>query len=172
MFKKCSLFLILLILAVANVSADDSRLERPWDFSLELNQMLHIQLDVEYFFNDSIGMKAGFGVSPLGWTCFTYNVLVVYHLNLPEEHFQLDFEAGLPIAYFDFIEGRYVDWDPMIDDPYYGFLPGACLLISYRFNEEHALGLRAGVAAMFEHNLDSGWKEPGVMPVFAIVYNF
>ena len=102
----------------------------------------------------------------------TYNALVVYHLNLPAEHFQLDFEAGLPLAYFDFIEGRFVDWDPNIDDPYYGFLPGAGVLVSYRFNKEQALGLRAAAAVMFEHQLLTGWREPMFIPLFAVVYNF
>ncbi|HAK45480.1 MAG TPA: hypothetical protein DCO79_06125 [Spirochaeta sp.] len=172
MFKKMFFILIFFLLLIGSLCAENSRPERPWDFSLELNQMLHLQFEVEYFINNSLGLKGGIGLGLLGITCITYNALIVYHLDLPTEHFQLDIEAGLPISYFDFIEGRYVDWDPIIDDPYFGLLPGATLLASYRFNEEQALGLRAGAAAMFEHQRDTGWKEPGVMPIVAIVYNF
>lgn len=175
MFKKVFFILIasvfLIGLSANAVFAQESKPERPWDFSIELNQMLHFQLDVEYFFNDSFGLKGGLGLSPIGITCITYNTVFVYHLNLPSEHFQLDIEAGLPIAYFDVFEGAYVDWDPIIDDPYFGFLPGASLLISYRFNEEQALGIRAGAAAMIENQRDTGWKGPYPMPIIAIIYN-
>lgn len=172
MKRRVVILLVFMTVFIGLVSADEKQTERPWDFSIELNQMLHFQFDVEYFFNNSFGLKAGMGLSPFGITCFTYNVLAVYHLNLPTEHFQLDIEAGLPIAYFDFIEGEYVDWDPIIDDPYFGFLPGADLLISYRFNDEHALGLRAGAAVMFEHQRNTGWKDLSLMPIIAVVYNF
>jgi len=171
MFRKVSFFLIFFILVTTVIFAEDSNPERPWDFSLELNMMLRVQFDAEYFLNDSLGLKGGFGISPIGGTCFTYNALLVYHLNLPTPHFQLDIEAGLPLAYFDFIEGRYVDWDPMIDDPYYGFLPGLGVLASYRFNEQQALGLRLGAAVMFEHQLNTGWRDPGIIPMVALVYN-
>ena len=174
--KRVAFFLLLFLLffPFRLLAADDSteHPERPWDFSLELTQMLTLQLELEYFFNDNLGIKAGFGASLLGSTCFTYNALFVYHFNLPADHFQLDFEAGLPVAYFDFIEGRYVDWDPIIDDPYFGFAPGAAFLFSYRFNEEHALGLRLGAAVKIEHQLESGWTENRVLPVFTLVYNF
>ena len=171
MLTKGTLFLIFFILAGTIVFAENPDPERPWDFSIELNMMLHIQFDVEYYFNESLGIKSGLGISPLAGTCFTYNALLVYHLNLPTEHFQLDLEAGLPLAYFDFIEGRYVDWDPMIDDPYYGFLPGLDILASYRFSERQALGLRAGASVMFEHQLNNGWRTPGIIPILTLVYN-
>ncbi len=172
MRKNILIILIFLTLPPTSLIAFEKNNERPWDLSAELSMMLTLQLDVEYFFNDSFGLKAGFGISLIGLTCFSYNMLFEYHLNLPTEHFQLDLEAGLPLAYFDFIEGRYVDWDPLIDDPFLGFLPGGGALFSYRFNEEHALGLRAAAAVMFEHQRDTGWKTPGFIPILALVYNF
>ena len=164
--------LIALLTLTSGLPAEEQSSERPWDFSVEFNQMLHIQIELEYFFNNDLGMKAGFGIAPFGITCYTYNTLLVYHLNLPKEHFQLDIEAGLPLAYFDFLEGEYVDWDSTIDDPYYGFLPGIGVLASYRFDNRQTLGLRAAATMMFEHQRDSGWKDPGFMPLFAVVYNF
>lgn len=172
MLKNIFLFFIFVFLAVGMVPAQEINPERPVDLSLEINMMLHLQLEIEYYFNESFGIKTGLGLSPLGITCFSYMAQFVYHLNLPTEHFQLDLEAGLPLAYFDFIEGRYVDWDPIIDDPYYGFLTGGGILASYRFNKKQALGLRAGIAAMFEHQLNTGWRKPIVMPIVSLVYNF
>ncbi len=171
MKEKITLLLVLSILVVSLSFAEVTNPERPWDFSFELNMMLHAQFDVEYFFNESMGLKGGFSIPGISGTSFTYNVLFVYHFNLPSEHFQLDIEAGLPLAYFDFIEGRYVDWDPYVDDPYYGFIPGLGLLASYRFNQKQALGLRIGAGMLLEHQLQSGWRKPWVAPVIALVYN-
>ena len=170
--RKLVCLFVLLVLCLSAVSAEASRSERPLDLYIEFSMMLSLQLGMEYYFNDYIGIKGGLGVSTFMITTWTYNLLGVYHFNLPAEHFQLDLEAGLPLAYLDLFEGRITDWDPQADSPFMGFMPGICILASYRFNEEHALGLRVGGTAQLEYRFDDSWQRPGFMPVLALVYNF
>ncbi len=170
--RKLLCLFVLLVICLSAVSAEASRSERPIDFYAEFSRMLSLQLGMEYYFNDYLGIKGSLGASPFMITTWTYNLLGVYHFNLPAEHFQLDFEAGLPLAYLDLFEGRVTDWDPQIESPFMGFLPGVAVLASYRFNEEHALGVRLGGSVQFEYRFNGSWQQPGFIPVFALVYNF
>jgi len=141
------------------------------NFYLELDQMLSLKIGAEYSFSEKWGIRGSFGTSPLGLTTFTYSFMGVYHFSSPDDTWQFDLEWGLPLAYFNFIEGRYADWDPIIDDPFHGYLFGFSLLIGYRASE-CLWGLRIGGSIWIENQRDTGWKGPRFIPVVSLLYDF
>ena len=161
----------LLIFFSANLTAKEYTEKKSWNVYLELNQMFTLNIGVEYFLNNNWSIKGVVGTTPFSITSFTYNLLGVYHLKKPGDTWLIDFEFGVPIAYFDQFEGRYVDNDPIIDDPYAGWLFGISFLFSYNFGAS-SLGLRIGAGWWKEHQRDSGWKGDRVLPVVAIVWDF
>ncbi|MBN2435230.1 MAG: hypothetical protein JXK07_08205 [Spirochaetes bacterium] len=138
---------------------------------LELNQMLTPMVGCERKFNASWGVKAALGISPFSITTVSYNFMFVHHSDLQWKKWFIDIEAGIPLAYFDQIEDRYVDRDDIIDDPYAGWLFGADMVIYYRL-QNSSIGLRLGFAQWIEHQQDSGWKGPFPMPVVSLVWDF
>lgn len=89
--------------------------------------------------------------------------------QLPEnfKNFNYSIELGIPIAYFDLLEGKYVDWDPKLDSPYAGWLFGATIKTEF-YN--HWL-LKTGAAYWIEWQEDGGFKN-GVLPIVSLGYKF
>lgn len=167
--KKKTLLLILLILALPGILfAGEMKKVIP---HIEFDQMMQLRFGLTYSFNEDWGLRSSLGFSPLGLTTFSYNLMGVYHFSAPERPWQFDLEFGLPLGYFNFLEGWIVDWDENIDDPFAGWLAGVSMRMSRRFSIGY-FGLRLGGAAWGEHQRDSGWKEFRIMPIVALVYEF
>lgn len=159
------LFLFLLLITVVNGEAQD--------LFLEADQMLQLRLGAEASLGSGgcpWALRGSFGVSPLGITTLSANLLGVCRVRNPERGGFLSLEAGLPLVYGDFLENNLVDWDPIIDDPYFGFLAGGAVRGGWRFGWGSP-ALRLGVALWWEFQRDSGWKGPGVLPVVALVFS-
>lgn len=159
----CSVLILFFTLS-ENISATG------FNFYAELDQMLSTRIGCEYGFTDTWALKGSAGVSPFMPTIVTCNLLGVYTLPSAGK-WNFDLEGGLPLAYFDQIEGRYFDNDPYIDDPYAGWLFGFSVLISHEFFGS-VLGLRLGAAEWIEQQQKTGWKGPQIMPIVAIVWDF
>jgi hypothetical protein len=141
----------------------------PWRFYLEFDQMFVLKFGAEYSLSPHWGVKAGFGCSVFGPTTMGYELVGVYHIMDEQDRFQWDVEFGLPIAYFNVFEGNVVDWDPMVDDPFAGWGPGASLVWGYRFAGGSVLSLKTGGLVVLEYQRDSGWRaEPLFLPEFAL----
>ena len=163
--KITILFLFLFVLCSYISAAEENRI---LNWQIELDQMMQLRLGVTWNINDYWGFRGSLGAAPFGITTWSYNLMGIYHFSIPRQ-WEVDMEFGLPLGYFNFIEGRYVDWDPIIDDPFAGWLFGASLRAGYRFNFG-MIGLRLGGAWWMEYQQDSGWKDPGIMPIVAAFY--
>ena len=135
--------------------------------SLELDQMLSIRFGAEYRTSERVGIRGSLGISPLGFPLISCSAAGVYHFRLPEKVFQVDAEAGLLLGYANFFEGEQLDLDPVIDNPFAGWLYGAAVSWGYRRNGCQ-LSLLSGAALWWEWQRDSGWKGPEVMPVVGL----
>jgi hypothetical protein len=163
------LLTVVLLLCSAGVSAESRYDDTSWRLYLELDQMFVLKIGAEYSFSPQWGVKGGIGVSVLGPTVMGYEIIGVYHIMDVDNRFQCDVEFGLPVAYFDVLEGNVVDWDPLIDDPYTGWAPGFSAVWGYQFAGGSVLSLKTGVVFLFEYQRDSGWREHVVpLPEVAI----
>lgn len=169
--RKILYILIFLFLSFPLIAQDSKNELNTVNAYFELDQMFAIKLGVEYNFNQQWGVKGALGASVFDIKVITYNLMGVYHIQESWKNWDLDFEYGVPQAYFDQLENRYVDWDPIIDDPYAGWLFGANILISYQ-TDSNKYGLRLGLSTMVEHQRDSGWKGPALIPIVALVWDF
>jgi len=168
------LVLILLMITIASGVAAESRFgTRPWKGFLEFDQMFVLKAGAERSLSGAWGIKGAFGVSPMGFTTFGYEVVGVYHLRPATSRFQWDIEFGLPIAYFNFLEGTVVDWDPYITGPFAGWAPGACLVWGFRFRRGSILGVKTGATVPIEYQSGSGWHNRlQVIPNIALQWMF
>ncbi len=149
---------------------------------IELTQMLSVAVGTEVPISDRSGIRAGIGWSPLGVTGFTYSLTAAHRLRPRQSAFQLDIELGMPLAYFDLIEGRYVDRDPHIESPYAGWLFGGDLVLGFRRSAAVApagyrpryrqWSLVTGYAAWWEWQESNGWKGPGGMIHLALRFGW
>ncbi len=64
-----------------------------------------------------------------------------------------------------------MDWNPIIDDPYAGWCPGASLVWGHRFRRGQ-LGLKTGIVCIFEFQRDTGWRNPMILPEVAVEWIF
>jgi len=167
-------FLILLMMFSASVVSAESRFGAdPWKGFLEFDQMFVVKVGAERSLSRDWGIKGAAGVSALGLTTIGYEVVGVYHFMSPTNRFQWDFEFGLPVAYFNFLEGTVVDWDPYVNGPFAGWAPGACLVWGLRFHGGSILGVKTGAVVPFEYRWDSGWSDRLlVIPDIAIQWLF
>ncbi len=167
-------FLIILLLLCSFSAFSESRFgESRWRHYLEFDQMMVLKIGSEYSLSPDWGVKGGLGLSVGGITLVGYELLGVYHLRDIGNRFQWDLEFGLPIAYFDVFEDNVVNWDPMIDDPYAGWAPGASLVWGRRFKGGGVLCLKTGVVCLFEYQRDSGWRDDiPVLPELSIQWLF
>ena len=169
----CLLFIILAVSVPAAAAGGESASgTKPLDISAELTAMLSCQIDLEYNFYGSAGIKAGGGICLMNPANITYSLLFVYHLEPLFDCFSLDLEAGMPLAYVNFLEGAVVDWDEIITAPFAGWTFGGGILASILLDEYLSVGLRLHAAAHIEHSDESGWKGPRFMPIWAVVFDF
>lgn len=162
--------LIVAVLLVSTTATAQSRYPgTPWRLYLELDQMFMVKVGTEYSITPGWGVKGAIGITPFGLTTVGYELAGVWHLMDVKNRFQIDFEFGLPLAYFDVLEGNLVDRDPMVDDPYVGFAPGVSLAWSYQSARGRAIGAKTGALAVFEYQRNRGWRMPLlVMPELSL----
>ena len=164
--------LLIIFLLPITLGFGESRYgDRSWRLHLELDQMLCLKIGAEYSFSPRWGIKGALGPSFFGSGHVSYDLVGIHHFRDAESPFQLAMEFGLPIAYFNALEGEVFDRDPIIDDPYYGWCPGLNLVWGWKF-KAGTLGLKTGVVALFEYQRDSGWRDPGVLPEIALEWVF
>jgi len=135
----------------------------------EFDQLTQLRFGLTYNFTDDWGIRSSFGLSPLGPTTMSYNLMGVYRFLKPANPWQIDMEFGLPLSYINFIEDRWVDWDSNIDDPFEGWLAGVSARMGRRFSTGF-WGARLGAAYWWEHQRDSGWKGFRLMPIVSAIY--
>ncbi|MDY7029527.1 MAG: hypothetical protein SVR04_14650 [Spirochaetota bacterium] len=163
---KKIIIIFLLLLCSVNTFGESRFGERRWRHYLEFDQMMVLKAGSEYSLSSAWGVKGGI-------TLVGYELLGIYHLRGIDNRFQWDLEFGLPIAYFDLLEGSVVDWDPMIDDPYAGWAPGASLVWGRRFASGGVLCLKTDVFCLFEYQRDSGWWDDiPVLPELCLQWMF
>ncbi len=165
------LILILFLLPVAFGFSESRYGETSWRAHIELDQMLCLKFGAEYSLNPRWGVKGALGLSFFGIGHVSYDLVGIRHFRARDSRFQLAMEFGLPVAYFNALEGEAVDSDPLIDDPYYGWCPGVTLVWGWQFRTG-TLGLKTGVIALLEYQRDSGWREPGGLPEVALEWVF
>lgn len=129
--------------------------------------MLGITLGVDIYSDRGFGFRGGVGATPLNIKTINYSAVVYHKMKKGGKNFSYSLEAGMPIAYFDLLEDRYVDWDKNIDSPYAGWLFGSSLNGEF-FN---TFFLKTGVAYWIEWQEDDGFKN-GILPVISIGLNF
>ena len=164
-----------LLLALCAVAAEgESRYgESNWALYLELDQMLVLNVGTEYSLSRNWGVRGGVGVTLFGFATAGYELVGVYHFMEPDRQFQCDLEFGLPVAYFNALEGNVVDWDPQIDSPFAGWAPGMSLVWGYRLARGSVVSLKTGALVPFEYGRDSGWRDSiNVLPEFALQWLF
>ena len=158
------------MVCIVSAAAADSRFgESPRKIFLEMDQMFMLKIGAEQSLSPDWGIKFAAGVSAFGLTTFGYEVVGVYHLKPSENRFQLDLEFGLPVAYFNFLEGVIVDWDPNIEEPFAGWAPGADLVWGIRFNQGTVLCIKTGFLIPVEYQKHEGWSTGmQVIPAMAL----
>lgn len=173
-FVMRTLGLILLMVLIASGVAAESRFgSRPWKGFLEFDQMFVLKAGAERSLTQNWGIEGALGVSLMGFTTFGYELVGVYHLRPERSRFQWDIEFGLPIAYFNFLEGTVVDLDPYASGPYAGWAPGACLVWGFRFRRGSILGVKTGAVVPIEYQWGSGWSgRLQVIPDLALQWMF
>lgn len=139
---------------------------------LELNQMLGVMIGTEISLTGRTAIHGSIGASPLaGFTVVQYAAAAVLRLRPSTSSFQVDIEAGMPLAYFNLLEDRCVDWDQHIDSPYAGWLFGGSVVWGYR-RAERRYSLQTGYAAWWEWQDDDGWKGPGGIVIVSLRYTW
>jgi len=165
--------LILLVVCAASAAGESRYGADSWRLYLEFDQMLMLKVGAEYSLTPGWGIKGGLGIAPFGSATVGYQLLAVYHLRDVDNRFQWDVEFGLPIAYFNFLEGTVVDWDPYVDSPYVGWAPGASLAWGLKLPGGSVLSLKTGAVVLFEYQRESGWRDDTpVIPAAAIQWMF
>ncbi len=139
--------------------------------SLDFDQILSLRLGISLPVDDSLGLRLSFGASPFGIATMTYSGTGVCHFRAPEQRFQIDGEVGILLGYFNYFEGEYIDWDPIIDDPFHGIIPGVALVWGYR-GKTGQYSLITGAGPWWEWQRNSGWTGPRIMPVVGLRYGF
>ncbi len=162
-------FVLILFFAVSVYTFGDNT-NTSLRFSLDFDQILSIRAGLSLPFNETLGGRISFGASPFGIATMTYSGTGYYHFRAAERRFQLDGEVGILLGYFNYFEGEYVDWDPIIDDPFHGIIPGAVLVWGYR-GKTGQYSLITGAGPWWEWQRDSGWKGPRIMPVAGLRYS-
>jgi len=166
--KRIFLFLFMLLISRGAIFTEPVE---GLNFYLELNQMMAINLGVEYFFHEDWSFKGALGSSLGGVTTISYNLLGVYHLRDRDRPWQLDLEIGLPLGYLNPWEGAVLDWDERIQNPFYGFLAGMGLRVG-RQTRYGLWALRIIPALWWEYQQGAPWKGPEVIPLAALVWDF
>ena len=165
---------LILMVVCAGSAAGESRYGSDfWRIYLEFDQMLVLKVGAEYSLSPSWGVKGSLGISVFGLTTVGYQMVGVYHITGVDSGFQCAIEFGLPIAYFNVLEGNLVDWDPYIDDPFAGWAPGATVVWGLKLGAGPVLSLKTGAVVLFEYQRDSGWRDNvPVLPAAALQVMF
>ncbi len=132
--------------------------------------MLTVAIGGEIPLGRRLGVRGNIGASPFGPTCVSYALSGVGHLRKRDLPFQVDVELGMPLAYVDLIEDRYVDWNDKIDSPYAGWLIGGVVAWGYR-RPPHQYSLTTGLTAWWEWQKD-GTKGPRTIPIVAFRFGW
>ena len=135
----------------------------------EIDQLLTPRIGVAGDFSPGWGVRGSAGVSPLGFPTVACGCTLVRHCRGGGAGTAIDLEAGLPLLYFNAWEGRSLDCDPIIDDPYLGLVPGGGVALGRRL-DRGTLALFAGVGCWREWQRGEGWKSPRVMPLVSLRY--
>lgn len=135
------------------------------DIYIEVNQMMALNLGVEVSNGSGFGFRGAVGSSPFSLKCITYNMVLFYSIPYRFKNIEFSIEGGLLLAYFDFLENRYVDWDPVIDSPYAGWLEG----VAINMRLYNSWMLRFGISYWTEWEEGYGFKH-GFIPVVSIGY--
>ena len=141
-----------------------------WEFHLEFDQMLGVKAGKELRIGRYWSVLGCLGFSLPSPVTFTGNFLVLFHIREKDRTFQTDLYAGIPIFYANFFEGRYVDWDDIIDSPYQGGLVGGGIRWAFRF-PAWMLGLRTGIGAHLEW-IDGARQEVKPIPEITLEVQF
>lgn len=134
--------------------------------------MLAINVGVILPLDDVKGLKFSLGASPFSIKTISYSATFYYTFPEDMENFSYFMELGLPLAYFDLLEDRYigdyyVDWDDNIDDPYAGWLTG--LTLTGEFYKRWLV--KVGISYWTEWQRDSGIKH-SIIPLISLSYRF
>lgn len=132
---------------------------------LQFNQMLGLELGMEYSLTEDMGVKGSIGTSIFSIKTVIYSFNYYYKLPVKFDNIGFYLDIGFPICYFDLWEDKYVDWDKYIDSPYAGWLIGPTLRTV--FFEEFMLN--TGVSYWIEWQEDDGFKN-GIIPIVSIAY--
>lgn len=131
---------------------------------IEINQMLSINLGYEISNESELGFRTSIGVSPFDVKAVSYSALFFYTFFSIDD-FSSSIEIGLPLGYFDLLENKYVDWDPIIDSPYAGWLSG----VTIRGLFWNTWALKLGISYWTEWQEDDGFKN-GIIPLVSVDY--
>ena len=166
-------FLLVFLFVATALSAESRYGDRAWKAFVEFDQMFVLKAGAERSLSPNWGIKGAIGLSIPGVTTVGYEIVGTYHVRPEDKRFQFDVEFGLPVAYFNVLEGIAVDWDPHVDGPFAGWAPGASAVWGFRFGGGSVLGLKTGVVALFEYQWDAGWrKRCAIVPEFALQWAF
>lgn len=136
-------------------------------FYVELTQMFGLELGIDVPLSSVTGIRGGLGASMFSIKTINYSCCFYYKLPSDFENFDFYVDIGLPIAYLDLWEEKYVDWDSVIDSPYAGWLTGVTIRTAIF---KHFI-LNTGVAFWTEWQEYHGTKY-GVMPIISLMYSF
>ena len=159
-FLMCVIFFFLFLSMTAEAEYPE------WQFRMEFNQMLAVLVGAECRLGRYWGILGGMGIAPPNIAHFNVNLLGVFYIREEDRTFQIDLYAGVPVGYFNFFEGRCVDWASHIDSPYQGGLLGGGIRWSFRFRS-WCLGLRTGVGAHLEW-IGGEWQNVKPIPEFTL----
>ncbi|MGL1890804.1 MAG: hypothetical protein OCD02_04220 [Spirochaetaceae bacterium] len=134
---------------------------------IEINQMLGYNVGYEMKNSTGLGFRFGLGLSVFNIKSVSYSSVLFYELPINSDNVSLSINIGLPLAYFDLWEEKYLDWDPIIDTPYAGWLIGSTIKCTIKKHFSINLG-----AAYWIEWQEYGDDKDGFMPLVFLGYYF
>jgi len=144
--------------------------EEWWEFHSELDMLIWLKAGAEYRFTDHFGLRGSLGACLIGPSQICYACVGISHLKPVENPFQLDIQYGLIQAVLDVISPLVNNGT--VDSPYYYWVPGACICVSYLTEKGHRFGIRAGGGVGLGYE-DGVWRDdPFFLPNVALEYGY
>lgn len=129
--KKLILAGLLILLCIPVLNAQNGPgVDDPVRLRIVFDQMLTIRVGVDVRLGPWWGLKVSGGIAPFGLTMFSGDLVLVRHILPVGDKFGMDIYAGIPLLYGDFLEGNVIDWDPDIDQSYWGLGGGGGIVWS------------------------------------------